>query len=74
MGWRRVRRPAIRGGVITIVNFPKSFIRDESGATSIKYALIAAVLGVSILGAAQTLKGIIGDKLTGTGTTLTGAQ
>ncbi len=57
-----------------MVNFLKNFIRDESGATAIEYALIAAVLGVGILGAAQTLKGNIGDKLTGTGGALTAAQ
>ncbi len=57
-----------------MVNFLKSFIRDESGATAIEYALIAAVLGVGILAAAQALKGNINDKLTGTGTTLAGAN
>ena len=57
-----------------MVNFLKSFIRDESGATAIEYALIAAVLGVGILASAQTLKGNIGTKLTDTGTTLSGAK
>jgi pilus assembly protein Flp/PilA len=31
------------------------FIRDESGATAIEYSLIAALIGVVIIGATRTL-------------------
>ena len=57
-----------------MVNFLKNFIRDESGATAIEYALIAAVLGVGILAAAQTLRTSVGGRLTGAATTLDGIQ
>lgn len=32
-----------------------SFIKDESGATAIEYALLAGLIGVAIIGAATTL-------------------
>ena len=32
-----------------------SFVRDESGATAIEYSLIAALIGVVIIGATRTL-------------------
>ena len=35
-----------------------SFLRDESGATAIEYALIASLIGLVIVGA-------VGDSLTG---------
>ena len=38
------------------------FAKDESGATAIEYGLIAALVGVAIIGAVTTL----GTKLTGT--------
>ncbi len=57
-----------------MVNFLKSFIRDESGATAIEYALIAAVIGIGILTGAQALKANINSKMTGTGSALTAAQ
>ena len=43
----------------TILN---RFAKDESGATAIEYGLIAALVGVAIIGAVTTL----GTKLTGT--------
>ncbi len=33
------------------------FVKDESGATAIEYGLIAAIVGVGIIVALQTLKG-----------------
>ena len=33
------------------------FIKDESGATAIEYGLIAALVGVGIVGALTTLAG-----------------
>ena len=39
-----------------------SFAKDESGATAIEYGLIAALVGVAIIGAVTTL----GSKLSST--------
>ena len=33
----------------------RSYLNDQSGATAIEYALIAALISVSIIGAATTL-------------------
>ena len=52
----------------------RKFRRNQSGATAIEYALIAAVIGVGILSGAQALKGSINAKLTSNGTSLTAAQ
>ena len=38
-----------------------SFLRDESGATAIEYALIASLIGLVIVGAV----GAVGDSLPG---------
>ena len=40
----------------------KNFAKDESGATAIEYALIAALLSVAVIAALQTL----GTKLSNT--------
>lgn len=37
------------------------FLKDESGATAIEYALLAGLIGVGIVTAAQTLGGSITD-------------
>lgn len=36
------------------------FLKDESGATAIEYALLAGLIGVGIVSAAGTLTGSIG--------------
>jgi pilus assembly protein Flp/PilA len=41
-------------------NFVARFVRDESGATSIEYGLIAALIAVAIIGAARALGTQIG--------------
>jgi pilus assembly protein Flp/PilA len=38
-----------------MLKFIQRFARDESGATAIEYALIAALIAVAIVGAATTL-------------------
>ncbi len=38
----------------------RRFLKDESGATAIEYALIAALIGVAIIAAATTLGTNIG--------------
>jgi pilus assembly protein Flp/PilA len=40
-----------------MTNFLKNFVRDESGASAAEYALILAIVGVAIGGAALTLGG-----------------
>ena len=52
----------------------RKFRRNQSGATAIEYALIAAVVGIGILAGAQALKGDLNTKLTGLGTDLTAAK
>jgi pilus assembly protein Flp/PilA len=48
-----------------MTNFFKNFVRDESGASAAEYALILAVVGVAIGGAAlllaDTIQGAIGQ-------------
>ena len=43
----------------TITNAIKTFIADEDGVTAIEYGLLAALVGVAIVGAA----GALGDGL-----------
>lgn len=38
----------------------KNFVRDESGATSMEYAFIAALIGLAIVGALTTLGTSVG--------------
>jgi pilus assembly protein Flp/PilA len=38
-----------------IISAVKTFVADENGVTAIEYGLIAALIGVSIAGAAQLL-------------------
>ena len=40
-----------------MTNFLKNFVHDESGASAAEYALILAIVGVAIGGAALTLGG-----------------
>lgn len=40
-------------------NFLKNFVRDESGASAAEYALILAIVGTGIAGAAFALGGAI---------------
>lgn len=50
-----------------------SFMKDESGATAIEYALLAGLIGVAIIGAVTTLGGSIRTLFTSLSGTLTGA-
>jgi pilus assembly protein Flp/PilA len=47
-------------------NLVRSFVRDESGATSIEYSLIAAGISVAIIAVVQSL----GSKLNATFTSV----
>jgi pilus assembly protein Flp/PilA len=53
--------------------FLKTFIRDESGATAIEYAIIAAVISIGIISGATALKTSMNNKMTAVGTSITGA-
>lgn len=57
-------------------NFLKDFVRDESGASAAEYALILAIVGVGIAGAAVYLRNEIqaaietaGDQVSAAATT-----
>ncbi len=52
-------------GVFQMRNFLESFIRDESGAAAAEYALILAIVGAGIAGAATTLGHDISTAITG---------
>lgn len=47
--------------------FLKEFIRDESGASAAEYALILAIVGVGIAGAAVYLRNTIVTAIEGAG-------
>ncbi|MGB7286468.1 MAG: Flp family type IVb pilin [Salaquimonas sp.] len=51
-------------GSSTVLNTIKIFIRNESGATAIEYALIAILISVSIVGGATTLGNSINTSFT----------
>lgn len=46
-------------GVFDMTNFVRNFVRDESGAAAAEYALILAIVGAGIAGAAFALGGAI---------------
>lgn len=50
------------------------FLKDESGATAIEYVLLAALIGVAIIGAATTLGTELGNKMGEVSTTLQGVD
>ncbi|MFL6708423.1 MAG: Flp family type IVb pilin [Massilia sp.] len=53
-----------------IVSAVKTFVSDENGVTAIEYGLIAALVGVAIVGAAT----LLGGQLKTTFTTVTNAM
>ena len=50
-----------------MTKFFREFVRDESGAAAAEYALILAIVGAGIAGAAFYLGGKISDWLKATG-------
>ncbi|MDC8754805.1 Flp family type IVb pilin [Erythrobacter sp. sf7] len=44
-------------------NLIKTFLKDEAGASAAEYALILAVVGVAIGGAALALGDVVGDAI-----------
>lgn len=51
-----------------MTNFIRSFVHDESGASAAEYALILAIVGAGIAGAAFALGGTISDAMDDAGT------
>jgi pilus assembly protein Flp/PilA len=47
-----------------------SFLRDESGASAAEYALILAIVGVGIVGAAVALRDAIGGAMSNAANTI----
>lgn len=52
----------------------KTFLKDESGATAIEYALIAALLSIGIIAAVTALRGNLNNTFNQISTTLTNAN
>jgi pilus assembly protein Flp/PilA len=55
-------------------NLLKRFAKDESGATAIEYALIAAVIGIGVLVGFKELRDAINVKYAGVSTDLANAK
>lgn len=55
------------GGVKSMTNFLNAFMRDESGAAAAEYALILAIVGAGIAGAAYYLGGQVSKAIQGAG-------
>lgn len=49
-----------------MTNFIRNFVRDENGAAAAEYALILAIVGAGIAGAAFALGGSIKNAIVGT--------
>lgn len=56
-----------------MTKFFSRFVRNESGATAVEYGLIAALIGVVIIGGATALGQALSAKFTSIGTTVTAA-
>lgn len=54
-------------------NFLMNFVRDESGASAAEYALILAIVGVGIAGAAVYLRNEITGAIVGAADQVSGA-
>jgi pilus assembly protein Flp/PilA len=50
------------------------FLKDESGATAIEYGLIAAIVGVGIIGGLGALKNSLNSMFNQVNSNLTGAN
>ena len=50
------------------------FIRDETGATAIEYALIASIIGIGLITALQSLKSNLQNSFNTIGTSLANAN
>ena len=48
-----------------MIKFTKRFLRDEAAAKAIEYGLIAALLSITIIGAASAIGGGVSNMFTG---------
>jgi pilus assembly protein Flp/PilA len=55
-------------------NLLTRFVKDESGAAAIEYALICALIALAIIVGATALGGAINTKLSNIGTSVTNAK
>jgi len=53
-----------------MTNLVKNYFNDESGATAIEYGLIAALVGIAMIGGATALGTAINGKFTDVGTAI----
>lgn len=51
-----------------------AFLKDESGASAAEYALILAIVGIGIVGAAQLLQGAISGAMNSAANTINNAS
>ncbi len=51
--------------------FVTRFLRDESGATAIEYGLIAALISITIIAAANSIGGTVKEKFVDANTCMT---
>ncbi len=54
-------------GFFAMSNFIRDFVRDQSGAAAAEYALILAIVGAGIAGAAYYLGGEVSKGISGAG-------
>jgi len=52
----------------------KRFLRDESGATAIEYALIATIISLAIIGGTNLVADQVGTMFTNTGASVSQAM
>ena len=59
-------------GYYAMSNFIRNFVRDQSGAAAAEYALILAIVGAGIAGAAYYLGGQVSKGIVGAGNKICG--
>ena len=59
-------------GYYAMSNFIRDFVRDQSGAAAAEYALILAIVGAGIAGAAYYLGGQVSKGIVGAGNKICG--
>jgi len=52
----------------------RQFLCDDTGATAVEYALIAAIMGVGIISSMQTFGTALDTSITASGDAVTGVQ
>jgi pilus assembly protein Flp/PilA len=60
--------------MVTMNGLLKNFIKDDSGATAIEYALISAIVGIGIIAVLSQVRGGIADEFNATAAALADAN